>query len=1064
MKKHLLTILLACGVASAKPIEYNQHFHISELNLNKQKAITKNFSNTELNTINSEIKINLEKIEVLDTDKKYQKFTSSELSQSGKIGEPISYTSNSTVKLPHNAVITNITLSDGVYVEINSSAKIAPSKPILSWTAKYQQEDKELSEIYKMDKLYPQETFTYTQGKTNKNLLVYINLNTIYFNPVTQKTYVIKDAKFEIDYFLEEEQNSLNFSPKSENYKNIIITSESLLEAAERLKEHHENYENTPTKIITTEFISDNISPKSPPNISGAGTDEIAGVNEELYDYELAKKITRYLDDSQTHSNLESVTILGDAKIVPPSYYFFHNMRDDPEDFNSNVVSDIFYSSPDYDYVLNYAVGRIPVNNLLEANNFVNKIENWKEHQGEEWTKNVEFIGGQPFNTEMLIGEIMLSYSTQSEWLNGYNVNKNYLSNATNTLQSCMPIFGKGETGIIYHIDHGLYSGMCVNDKSIITNKNMNALIPQERYPILFSIACMNGGFDGELVKEPYGNSRLSFSEAFLNSAAGGIAYYGGTRINFGEPITNLTEASTIEVSGITGMGEILTSCIKNISEVGVRLGDIYKNAFTEYIKNNGEEEQMGMFTAHEFVFLGDPVCSFEPVSELPKYNAPTITPEKEWDIKPIIDAERVAHYKCSQGTNTDYTFGVSSNSPSVSVSNLEIQYQTQGNSNTPVFILKDRGKIDKSENTNTISAVHSRGYLSVYETDDFKETRLYFKTVEVENLLPSPFEITDIVPITKNSFRVEWSPSIDSDGSIESYHLREFTNLDKTTSTCDNTGNWQGVNNYLQVRHDETKGSNTLALIAPEKQLYQDSTISMISTAPVLIETGDNLEFDMIFDVLGKKIVTVNIYVSEDLKNFEPIKLDAISYNKKWDSFSYDLSKYKDKEVYFKFEFDYQLLYYRMNIAFDNIYPLMEYEVINDYENISKTEKYLENKPIDVYAYSVRAKDNSGAYSPWTPLKKINTANPVEDDTLEDISIYPNPVNTNLFIDTGANEIDFDSEIEIYNQTGDLVHTKVIKSMTNIQELDLSSLATGIYIIKYQINHKIYSAKITVN
>jgi len=46
------------------------------------------------------------------------------------------------------------------------------------------------------------------------------------------------------------------------------------------------------------------------------------------------------------------------------------------------VPADFFYASPDYDLVPNYAIGRIPVNNLEEAEHVVQKIKSFTCRSG----------------------------------------------------------------------------------------------------------------------------------------------------------------------------------------------------------------------------------------------------------------------------------------------------------------------------------------------------------------------------------------------------------------------------------------------------------------------------------------------------------------------------------------------------------------------------------------------------------------------------------------------------------------------------------------------------------
>ena len=73
------------------------------------------------------------------------------------------------------------------------------------------------------------------------------------------------------------------------------------------------------------------------------------------------------------------------------------------------------------------------------------------------------------------------------------------------------------------------------------------------------------------------------------------------------------------------------------------------------------------------------------------------------------------------------------------------------------------------------------------------------------------------------------------------------------------------------------------------------------------------------------------------------------------------------------------------------------------------------------------------------------------ETATIDGLSLYPNPVsNGKVYIST---KNDFDKEIIIF----DVLGKKVLQTMINSRELNVSNLSSGVYIIK--INEKEASA-----
>lgn len=93
------------------------------------------------------------------------------------------------------------------------------------------------------------------------------------------------------------------------------------------------------------------------------------------------------------------------------------------------------------------------------------------------------------------------------------------------------------------------------------------------------------------------------------------------------------------------------------------------------------------------------------------------------------------------------------------------------------------------------------------------------------------------------------------------------------------------------------------------------------------------------------------------------------------------------------------------------------------------------------------------------SPVSKIVevTSSSIEEEISSIIKCWPNPVSDNLTIG-----IDSDKEVEvsIYNQTGALMILKNISGLN--PQIDLSELATGIYILKMNYNNTNYSLKVS--
>lgn len=74
----------------------------------------------------------------------------------------------------------------------------------------------------------------------------------------------------------------------------------------------------------------------------------------------------------------------------------------------------------------------------------------------------------------------------------------------------------------------------------------------------------------------------------------------------------------------------------------------------------------------------------------------------------------------------------------------------------------------------------------------------------------------------------------------------------------------------------------------------------------------------------------------------------------------------------------------------------------------------------------------------------------------LDDLSIYPNPAKNTLFVSNGEG-----ANITIYNMLGDVVKNDLITSSN--QQLDISSLSSGTYIVKIRNNNNTVTSKINI-
>jgi hypothetical protein len=100
------------------------------------------------------------------------------------------------------------------------------------------------------------------------------------------------------------------------------------------------------------------------------------------------------------------------------------------------------------------------------------------------------------------------------------------------------------------------------------------------------------------------------------------------------------------------------------------------------------------------------------------------------------------------------------------------------------------------------------------------------------------------------------------------------------------------------------------------------------------------------------------------------------------------------------------------------------------------------------------------GAPSPRNSSSALNLCNSlsVSQNELEMVSLYPNPTTSKVFFDNSNSNF---KEVAVYNYLGQKVATTSFTVAVQNQEIDMSTLTSGIYILKFSDGATIKSAKV---
>jgi len=405
--------------------------------------------------------------------------------------------------------------------------------------------------VYGSDKYYPERNYDFTVSKTIDKTIVNVYLYPVKYNPVTNEVKVITHAKVVVAYSV----GTLKSGSAPINVPNIIITSPQLKAAAQRLADFH-NSTGLTSWVVTTSWIAKNYQPAPNPPVNGyanATTDPYGLLGGQAlpleknmiigYNYTLAKKIIAFLQNESYGSNVEYITIFGNARMVPPSYYWtdqygyllaYYGLSDM---YDAWIPTDAFYAQPNYNstyfsYEPQFFIGRIPVNPLT-ANKVVDKIIYYATHKT-GGIENVTLSGGQVFETPYFLGETGVLEPLNYGWLDGAKVTEYFHTLRNFTYNNFIKMMYNSD--MIIEITHGSgYSFWHHNDEVSAWDFSMNSSYGS--LPIYISGSCLNGAWDEEVYPSEFAlgiNGGTSIAEKMLYAPDGIIAYYGGDREAYG--------------------------------------------------------------------------------------------------------------------------------------------------------------------------------------------------------------------------------------------------------------------------------------------------------------------------------------------------------------------------------------------------------------------------------------------------------------------------------------------------------------------------------------------------
>jgi hypothetical protein len=595
-------------------VELGPPIDLSDLAVSRQTgSMTRAAANVSIKSLT--FQMDAQSCQIYATPEGYDYLAVGDLLPEAEPGQPLLPMKPFRLELDKEAEVLGLEVVDGTFREIKTELNLLPAVQVdgRNWLQVIADE-----KVYRSEALFPGRLVSIDHGADNQRRYVFARLFPVQYVPAKKHAMLLTQGTLRLYYrskgpagTLEPDAGSKR--PQSDHPQGlateaqcVVLCPAKLQQEAERLSRFHAEKEGITSAVVTTEAIGQAYSPAEDPPHEGYQNDQISGHDRiHNYDYILAKKIVAYLRDQPAHPRLVYAAILGDGSLVPPSFYFYcplleidsYRFSREHVDHQKWVPTDFFYASPDYDWVPNFRIGRLSVNDANEAARVVDKVIRWHDNADWSWFRNVQ-AGGTMYRA---------TAKAESEGLfDGMNLKKCAQGDDRADRVFLEPALTTRDTGIFWYTGHGGVTTLAFIE-SRLTVDDLLRYSPHTKVPIVISMACLCGAFDLHLLECSCASAAHSFGEGVLISPAAGIAYFGSSRPGYGNPSLYSRQGRT-SIARQWYFGELTYGILQSRRQGADTLGQLYADALFAFVSNN---DMVGnprdVLTAFEFVHLGDP-------------------------------------------------------------------------------------------------------------------------------------------------------------------------------------------------------------------------------------------------------------------------------------------------------------------------------------------------------------------------------------------------------------------------------------------------------------------------
>jgi len=389
----------------------------------------------------------------------------------------------------------------------------------------------------------------------------------------------------------------------TEKHDYLIITSKQFYSSFLVLANYCNNTEKLNTVIYTTEDI----------NTYYSGND-------------LLVKIRSFIKEAYNSWGIKYVLLGGDTEIIPAFYmlgwcqqhgsmYIPTDMYYSGLDGDWKIVTSGRSKKQEVDMIEELCVGRAPISNKTDAENFVDKTIKYKANS-KQWRKNILILGESIVSSlgqaGMADGALNIATTMLKQRNSGYSINKLYDVIIGRGISGWDKRFlrdggrvpaDRHYVGGLNNFDYSLIIHFGHGDRDTIMRQNRPdiPLITNYNPFIVYSLACYSAGFDGWDHGLGYSADRDCASEKLVTSKFGAVAVIGNSRNGLGGT-DQVLSGETID---------LMYSFVRNINGTR-RFGEVLKAAKREIYNSRPHNTGSWEWAIAELNLLGDPTLNFD--------------------------------------------------------------------------------------------------------------------------------------------------------------------------------------------------------------------------------------------------------------------------------------------------------------------------------------------------------------------------------------------------------------------------------------------------------------------